>query len=173
MQPFVDSKLFSKYQEILVLQSSCIRALPTGQDWYLKVIHMPKNYAETIWDISFVKNQAQLQLTRYLSSLWTALNNSSDSRPLIHPRMEVSEGNLSLHDFSILEVKKGIARNCIHQSFEKKEEDQYKILFFDQNGPYEADITAPYQRKDCEEWQRLLNRLIGSGLSIPRRFVAA
>jgi hypothetical protein len=148
--------------------------MPKEGEWYLKVIHMPANYAETIWDLSYVDGKTYLKLTRFLSSLWLTINKPD----FIHSnqqsiQIEVSEGEIRENDFTVREINLGIARNCIHETFKQREGDQYKLLFLDSDSPYEADITEPYKREDTEHWQRLINRLIGTGLSLPRRYVAA
>ena len=146
--------------------------MPSGNDWYLKVINMSANYAETIWDISYIDGHATLRLTRFLSSLWNHIEQFGDSQN-DKINMEVSEGALRDNDFTVLEVNNGIVRNCLHYEFEERGGEQYKLLFLDREGAYEADITEPHKNTNAEHWQRLINRLVGTGLSLPRRFVAA
>lgn len=172
MQTLEDISLFKLYQQVLVRQSALIHSMPTGDDWYLKVINMSSNFAETIWDISYIDGSAKLRLTRFLSSLWNHLEEYGELRSDIM-QIEVSEGVLRKGDFTVIEVNKGIIRNCLHEEFVERRGEQYKLLFIDSEGPYEADVTEPHKSSNSEHWQRLINRMIGTGLSLPRRFVAA
>ena len=172
MQTIDNISLFDFYQQTLVRKSALIHAMPTGNDWYLKLINMSSNFSETIWDISYIDGVAHLKLTRFLSSLWSHLEQYGELRSDIL-QYEVSEGELRTSDFTVTEVNRGIVRNCLHHKFNEREGEQYKLLFIDSDGPYEADITNPHQQENTEHWQRLINRMIGTGLSLPRRFVAA
>ena len=149
--------------------------LQAGSDaWAFRLIHLPVLGPETVWDFTNAHGRTFVSVTRFLESLrarWESLGHPVeivDGTPI-----EISQSELPSFEPIIREIEKGIIWGC-RQGLENRLDADHYFLWFQNNAGYSriAAITNPFSQPHAESWQRLINRVIGSGLLPPRRFVA-
>ncbi|MBT6957908.1 MAG: hypothetical protein HN675_08900 [Opitutae bacterium] len=134
-------------------------------DWFLRVIHLPENKTETVWDIYFEKGAGQIQLISFQASARQLL---ADSGAMVST--ERGAASLPENEPLLLEIQNGLCQECQNFEDEKPGGDVY-ILHF-QHGENRHQVFARNPRlsklENAEPWQRLLNRLVGSALLVQR-----
>mgnify|MGYP006088906853 CR=1 FL=1 len=162
------------YNDIVTAYSVKMDENPGFGNWHLKVAHFPVRFPETVWDISYKCGLAIITVTRCLTSVKKQLDLSVNlNQPFAGVPIEISKGELPAIDYTVIEVGLGIIHGCQNEPQDIEDVEHYKLSFIEGPDRYDATIYDPYSRDDTEEWQRLVNRIIGSGLSVPRRFAAA
>lgn len=147
---------------------------PGLEDWALRLIHLPVHGPETVWDFTSEHGRSFVSVTRFLEPLrerWEQLGHPVEFAGRI-PK-EISQSELPSCEPIIREITKGIIWGC-RQGLENRLDADHYFLWFQNNVGYSrvAAITNPFSQPHTESWQRLINRVIGSGLLPPRRFVA-
>ena len=149
--------------------------LPQGVGcWALRLIHLPAEGPETVWDFSGALDSNAVSVTRFLESLrdrWERTGFPSETIRGV-PR-EISQTELPNREPIVREIEKGIFWGCRQGLQYWLDADHYFLWFRNTEGVSRvAAITNPFSQPHAESWQRLINRAIGSGLLPPRRFVA-
>jgi hypothetical protein len=134
-------------------------------DWFLRVIHLPENKAESVWDIRFEKGVGQIQLISFQASARKAL---AESDAMVGTERGVA--SLPENEPLILEIQNGICHECQNFEDEKPGGDVYILHFQHGDIPHQAFARNPRlsDLENAEPWQRLLNRLVGSALLVQR-----
>ena len=141
--------------------------------WILRLINLPANGAETIWDFTKTPEFAMVTVTRFLEPLrlwWENLGNVAE--PVKDVPREISQSALPFTEPVVLEIDKGIMWGCRQGLESRCDSDHYFLYYVNYAGASRiASITDPFSQPYAENWQRLINRALGSGLLPPRRFV--
>ena len=158
-----------------VSASAAQLALPLGpRSWSLRLVHLPAQGPEVVWDFSGVFGRSAVTVTRFLESLrerWEQTGRSAESACGV-PR-EISQAELPSREPIVREIEKGIVWGCRQGLEFWLDAAHYFLRFQNSEGSSRAAaITNPHAQPHTESWQRLINRAIGSGLLPPRRFVA-
>ena len=138
----------------------------------MRLIKLPESGAETIWDFTKKPELAVVKVTRFLEPLrlcWENLGNPSS--PIDVPR-EISQSEIPVNEPVILEVEKGIMWGCRQGLENRCDSDHYFLYYVNKAGASRiAAITDPFSQPYAENWHRLINRALGTGLLPPRRFM--
>jgi hypothetical protein len=134
-------------------------------DWFLRVIHLPENKVETVWDIRFEKGVGQIQLICFQTSARKAFTKIGSM-----VGMERGVATLPENEPLMLEVQNGLCQQCENFEDEKSGGDVYILHFQHGDIPHQAFARNPRlsNLENAEPWQRLLNRITGSALLVQR-----
>ena len=147
-----------------------------GKDgsWALRLIHLPVQGPETVWDFLSSGNCSHVTVTRFLEPIrmkWAHLGHPAD--PVRGVPKEICQAELPLREPIILEVERGVIWGCRQGLRNSTDADHYFLWYRELTGATRiAAISNPFAEPHTESWQRLINRSIGAGLFPPRRFVA-
>ena len=138
------------------LQSSTVPG-----DWFMRIIHLPDDKPETAWDVHFNEGAAQIHLIRFQASARKALQESGN---MVERGMAGLPGNEPL----VFEVQNGICHECEGFCDETPGGDVYFLHFLHGRESHQAFARNPRgsDHAMAEPWQRLINRVTGSGLLV-------
>jgi len=147
--------------------SNFLPALPTSMNagsWFLRLIHFPANRPEVAWDVEYAGGVGKITQTRFSAQT----RNINDNASIAFERGEVE---LLESEPLIVEVNSGICWRCISLP-DGSFEDFHFLYYCDQQRVHKAlaqDIRTS-ESEDIEPWRRLVNRVSGSALLIPRKY---
>ena len=148
--------------------------LRKGDNWALRLIHLPLEGPETVWDFLSSSHCAHVTVTRFLEPIqmkWERLGYPTN--PIRGMPREICQAELPLREPILLEVERGVIWGCRQGLRNSSDADHYFLCYREFTGARRiAAISNPFAEPHTESWQRLINRSIGAGLFPPRRFVA-
>lgn len=153
-------------EELFGIVSKYLPSLPTSTNsgsWFLRLTHFPENRPEIAWDVEYAGGVGKITQTRFSAQT----RNLDDNASIAFERGEVE---LLESEPLIAEVNSGICWRCISLP-EGSFEDFHFLYYCDQQRVHKAlaqDIRTS-ESEDIEPWRRLVNRVSGSALLIPRQ----
>ncbi len=134
-------------------------------NWFMRILHFPDDKPETAWDVHFNEGVAQIHLIRFQASAREALQVSSDQVPTERGMTELPE-----NEPLVLEVQNGLCHACESFGDETPGVDVYFLHFLHGHESHQAFACNPRGASNAkaEPWQRLINRITGSGLLVQR-----
>lgn len=149
--------------------SNYLPPLPTSMNsgsWFLRLIHFPENRPEVSWDVVYAGGVGKITQTRF-STLTRDLND----RAIDSASVSIERGEVELLDSEplIVEVNSGICWRCI--SLPAGTFDDFYFLYYCDGQRIHKALAhniRTSESEDIEPWRRLVNRVSGSALLIPR-----
>ena len=140
-------------------------ATETGA-WFMRLVYFPPgDNPEMAWDVHSSDGIAHVHLFRFQASARHALE---DARGMVST--ERGKARLPENEPLVLEVQKGLCLECQNFGDNTPAEDIYFLYF--QHGQQSHQSYACNPRHSdhdlAEPWQRLINRVTGSGLLVQR-----
>ena len=133
--------------------------------WFLRLIHFPVDRPEIVWDVESAGGAARITQTRFSKAASEAMKSSSGA-----VAMERGQVELALNEGLILEVNNGICSQCETVLSDNDSADLYFLYHCSGSQIHKAFAQDILSTDDshAEVWQRLINRVKGSALLIPR-----
>lgn len=149
--------------------SSYLPPLPnkTNQgSWFLRLIHFPKERPEIAWDVEYAGGVGRISQIRFSTQTRGVQQQVLDSS-----KVSIEKGDAQLLDSEplLVEVNAGICWRCINVKVSQFKD--YHFLYFcdgDRIHKAFAENVRTSVSEDVEPWRRLINRVSGSALLIPR-----
>ena len=139
-------------------------------DWILRVVHFPEAKPEIAWDVSYANGAAEILQVWFEQSAKQAL---AKSEPSSNVPTEIGKAALPESEALITEVQNGLCHQCCNFQDTEPGGDAYALHFQHGGEVHTAHACNPRHSSSeaAEPWQRLLTRLIGSALMVPRRYM--
>ena len=153
------------FQNIFTNLPSIPDSTGTGS-WFLRLIHFPVNRPEIVWDTEFAGGAARITQTKFSQSASEAMKSSTGAVAL-----EMGQVELSQNEGLLQEVSNGLCLQCETVMSDESNVDFYFLYYCSGSQIHKsfAQNILSMDTPEAEPWHRLINRVKGSALLIPRK----
>ncbi len=147
---------------------------PGSGGWLLRLVRLPQSAPEVIVDLEKRGGRRFVTVTRFLRPLrrtWENLGRPTDLMTGLVP-VEISISTLPAGNAMALETERGTPLDCLNDPRNDHARDHYLLFYTDTKECRIAAMSNPYETREAEAWQRLINRSYGAELEPPRRLFA-
>ena len=131
--------------------------------WFLRLVHFPEGHPEVVWDIEYAGRVGRITKSKFSQQVRDIVSQIST--------IYVENGVAELEETEplIVEVNSGLCWQCTDIVGDLKQ-DVYFLYYCEGTKIHKvlAENIRKSESAEIEPWRRLINRITGSALLIPR-----